>query len=137
MSNGAHNRPARAGAGRTPKTRAARVPTGLADRVSTPSVIDLDAVDAQRQEANEAPTEIHWRDDVYTVPPAIDWPLEFTDNIADGHLAAALEILLGAAQWLRMREEKPTLAHLSAICESLGVDAGIGGMGESQASDES
>jgi hypothetical protein len=78
---------------------------------------DLGAARARRlEEIGELPA-FKIGDDIFTMPPVTEWPLEFPELLAQGESTAALRLLLGDEQYDRFMEHKPTLGDVASLVE--------------------
>ena len=94
-----------------------------------PAPLDLDAA---RAEAAADDVEFTFGGESFTIPPMLDWPLSLQTKLdVDGDLFGTLGDLLGDEQMERFMAHDPRFGDLVRLFDHLGVDAGIGGLGNS------
>lgn len=94
-----------------------------------PEPFDLDAAaKAAAAESTAVPFTFTYRGETYTVPHAMDWPLDAQLKIARGELNQALPGMLGAEQVARLSAAGMTLAELTVLFQAIGKQAGVDGL---------
>lgn len=84
-------------------------------------------VDAQKAEALDAPTVVEFNGKEYTVPAALDLPVEVLEAVSELDVLSAI---LGEKQYKAFRATKPNLRDLKTFGELVANAAGFDDMGE-------
>jgi hypothetical protein len=96
--------------------------------------LDLNAARkaAQREATHEAFRFTFGEDDqVFTVPPLDDWPMEVEAALAEGALSKALSVLMGD-QMAPFMACHPTFGDIRVLLEQVGSWAGVDNLGNSK-----
>ena len=93
---------------------------------------DLDKASAAAlAESKPVPFQFTYKGADYEVPAAVLWPLEAQALIAQGEIAQALTMLLGAENYALLVAAGMTVGELTTLFEAVGEAAGVGGLGNS------
>jgi len=110
-------------------TAAARpVPQDHLRKVAAPAaddVFDADAARAARREASGADFPFRWGGQVFTIPPAKEWPLDVTGVLASGDLVSAMRLLLDDQYEAFVDVQRPALGDVEAILGAVAKQQGI------------
>jgi len=97
--------------------------------------IDFD-LNAARLAASREATHAQFRftfgpgDEVFTIPPLDEWPMEFEAALARGALSEALSVLMGDQMDLFMTC-RPTFGDIRLLLDKVGSWAGVESLGNS------
>lgn len=90
---------------------------------------DLDAaVKAAGAEATGEPFAFTWHGEQYEIPPQTDWAMTTVRALSSGDLNTAMAELLGKDKYDELCESGMTLGQLGQLIDSVGNDAGMGGL---------
>lgn len=90
----------------------------------------MDALEAQQNEARNAPVKVQWRGKDWTAPAPADWPWEVLEAIDEEKFTVALKGLLDGEQYKAFKKLKPTVTDGGEFLELLVKGAGLEGSGE-------